>query len=53
MELPHQEAFQLLEKDDVVMIAVPPVQTPKAGEIYLFKPDKESNSPVQFESKLC
>ena len=42
-ELSPQEAFQLLEKDDIVTTAVPPVR-PKAGEIYLFKPDEESNA---------
>ena len=42
-ELSHQEAFQLLEKEDIATVAVPPVR-PKAGEIYLFKPDKESNA---------
>ena len=33
----------LLEDDDIVMTAVPPVR-PKAGEVYLFKPDDESNA---------
>ena len=42
-ELSPQEAFQLLEDDDIVTTAVPPVR-PKAGEVYLFKPDDESNA---------
>ena len=46
-ELSPQEAFQLLEKDDIVMTAVPRVW-PEADEIYLFKPDEESNA-----GKLC
>ena len=42
-ELSLQEAFQLLKRDDIVTTAVPSV-IPKAGEVYLFKPDKESNA---------
>ena len=48
-ELSPQEAFQLLEDvdtlegDDIVTTAVPPVR-PKAGEVYLFRPDEESNA---------
>lgn len=42
-ELSPQEAFQLLERDDIITVAVPPVR-PKGGEIYLFKPDKELNA---------
>ena len=44
-ELSPQEAFQLLERDDIVTtaLAVPPV-TLKGGEVYLFKPDKELNA---------
>jgi len=29
------------EKDDIVTTAIPPV-LPKAGEVYLFKPDEEA-----------
>ena len=43
LELSLQEAFQLLKRDDIVTTAVLPVR-PKAGEVYLFKPDEESNA---------
>jgi len=34
------KAYELLENDDIVTTAVPPV-LPKAGEVYFFKPDEE------------
>ena len=32
-----------MKRDDIVTMAVSPVR-PKAGEVYLFKPDEESNA---------
>ena len=37
-----EEAIKLLRRDDVIYTAVPPSQ-PKAGEVYLFRPDKDIN----------
>ena len=37
-----EEAIKLLQKDDVIYTEVPPSQS-KAGEVYLFKPDKDIN----------
>ena len=37
-----EKDIKLLQKDDVIYTAVPPSQ-PKAGEVYLFKPDKDIN----------
>ena len=37
-----EEVTKLLRGDDVIYTTVPPCQ-PKAGEVYLFKPDKDIN----------
>ena len=43
-ELSVEEAFRLLTTDDdtVTITAVPPVR-PKAGQVFLFKPDSPAN----------
>ena len=42
-ELSLEEAFELLNSGDIVKSVVPPVR-PKAGQVYLFKPDKRANA---------
>ena len=37
-----EEAVKLLRSNDLVSVAVPPAR-PKAGEVYLFRPDKDIN----------
>jgi len=38
-QLSPEEAYELLENDDIVTTAIPPV-LPKADEVYFFKPDE-------------
>ena len=46
-----EEAVKLLRSDDVVYTALPPSK-PKAGEVYLFRPDKDINVGKQNFIKL-
>jgi len=41
--LSPEEAYELLENDDIATRAVQPV-LPKAGEVYLFMPDEEAKA---------
>ena len=37
-----EEAIKLLQRNDMIYTAVPPSK-PKAGEVYLFRPERDIN----------
>ena len=42
MELTIEEVVKFLKSDSITTIAVPPAHPEGAGDIYLFKPEKQS-----------